>query len=128
MTWSNLNNHELQAIRKLLMLDVSDAAELIGKVSTRTWQYWEVGRNRVPDDVDMEIHALVQLRNDIIDSLCHEKKDFEESSPDGIFKMKYYRTFKEYHQEYPKKTKIHWRIHQTAVSNVFTDGGNVELV
>lgn len=51
MSWSQLNNFELQAIRKLLCLDVSEAAELVAKVSNRTWQYWESGCSPVPHDV-----------------------------------------------------------------------------
>src|SRR3546814_1610125 len=63
---------ELQATRKLLMLDVAEAADLIGQVSPRTWQYWESGRNTVPADVSDEMQALLSIRGEMIDAITEQ--------------------------------------------------------
>ncbi|WP_118986296.1 Aca2/YdiL-like domain-containing protein [Photorhabdus sp. CRCIA-P01] len=61
-----MTNKELQALRKLLMLDVKEAAECIGGVSSRTWQYWEAGRYPIPQDVESAIKDFVNLRNSLL--------------------------------------------------------------
>lgn len=127
MSWHKLNNSELQAMRKLLMLDVSEAAELIGKVSQRTWQYWESGRSPVPDDVDAEIYGLIQMRNDIIHDLTETQVKSELSDKPDELKMHYYHTFEQFESEHAGKNKVDWRVHQAAVSFVFSEGGDVEL-
>ena len=119
MSWEKLNNHELQACRKLLMLDVSEAAELIGKVSPRTWQYWESGRSAVPDDVDMEMYGLIGLRNSMIEAITDE---FEEGSP-----IPYFHYFDEFSEAFPDQNKVTWRLLQSAASYVFCEGGDVQL-
>ena len=126
MSWSKLSNSELQAMRKLLMLDVSEAAELIGNVSPRSWQYWESGRSAVPDDVDMEIYGLIQQRNDLIDKLLEEQEAAEKSGK--VFVMEYFHTFDQFASKFPGKNKVDWRIHQAAVSFIFSEGGEVELI
>ena len=71
-----MNNLELQAARKLLMLDASEAAEEIGNVSTRSWQYWETGERAVPDDVVDEMLALISIRMEKIEigrASCRER-------------------------------------------------------
>lgn len=115
MSWSKLNNHELQAMRKLLMLDVSEAAQWIGKVSNRTWQYWEAGRNKVPDDVDMEMYALIQQRNELIEELGDQNT------------LPYYHAFEDYQAAYPDHNPMQWRLHQSAVSFLFSLGGDIQL-
>ncbi len=124
MSWHQLTKSELQACRKLLMLDVSEAAELIGNVSNRTWQYWESGRSPVPDDVDMAVYGLIQIRNDIIDKYTKWQFDNDEK----LLQMPYYHTFEQYLKDNKGATKLDWRVHQSAVAFVFSEGGSVELV
>jgi hypothetical protein len=124
MTWHKLNNSELQACRKLLMLDVSEAAELIGKVSNRTWQYWESGRSQVPADVDEVIYASIQRRNDLVTEYTQWQLD----NNSALLTMSYYHTFDLYVADHPGTSKLDWRIHQSAVSFVFSEGGEVELI
>lgn len=120
MSWNKLNNHELQAVRKLLMLDVAEAAKYIGKVSARTWQYWEAGRYAIPDDIDMEMYALVQLRNNFMDDLFLSLSDGD--------KIKYYHSFEEWVSDGKDDNKISWKIHQSAVSSLFCTGLDIELI
>jgi len=124
MSWNTLTNSELQAMRKLLMLDVTEAAELIGKCSTRSWQYWESGRSPVPGDVDMEIYGLIQLRNDKID---HWGK-WQMENQGKELQLNYYHTFEQYQLDHPTENKVSWRVHQAAVSFLFSEGGDIELI
>ena len=57
-----MNGKELHAARKFLMLDVREAADLIGGVSMRSWQYWEAGRRKAPDDVWRKMVGLLKRR------------------------------------------------------------------
>jgi len=127
MSWNTLNNSELQACRKLLMLDVSEAAELIGKVSPRTWQYWESGRSKVPPDVDSEIYLLIGMRNELVGELTEKQYNMEQEDENATLTLNYYHTFEQYAADYPGKNQVCWRIHQAAVAFVFSEGGNVEL-
>jgi hypothetical protein len=122
MSWSGLNNFELQALRKLLCLDVSEAAELIGKVSNRTWQYWEAGRNNIPDDIDMEMYALTQWRNNLIDNTLEE---FGLLGDIGV--IRWYHTFESFIVDHPSSNKLFWRLHQSTLAYLFAEGGEVEL-
>ena len=124
MSWAELSASELQAMRKILMLDVKEAAELIANVSVRTWQYWESGRSKTPDDVEMEIYGLIEQRNRMIEDLVDKLEELDGE----VLKMHYFHTYEEYEKKYPGKNKIDWRLHQSAVSFVFSQGGDVELI
>lgn len=52
----------LQALRRLLFFSVEEAAELIGGVSPRSWQYWERGERSIPDDVIDTLRDLCAWR------------------------------------------------------------------
>ncbi|MDI4654571.1 MULTISPECIES: DUF1870 family protein [Pseudoalteromonas] len=122
MSWQKLNNFELQALRKLLYLDVSEAAEFVGKVANRTWQYWESGRSQVPKDIDYEMYGLLSQRNQLIDETLletHEQGDV------GVLKC--YHTFDAFVVDYPHCTKLMWRLHQSVLAHFFAEGGEVGL-
>jgi hypothetical protein len=120
MSWAALNNVELQAVRKLLMLDVAEAAECVGNVSVRSWQYWESGERTIPDDVEMEMYGLLALRNEAIDGIISNDED--------ELPQRWYHTFEEFLVDYPASTKAWWRVHQSVVSYLFCEGGEIELV
>ncbi|BCE02929.1 DUF1870 family protein [Marinicellulosiphila megalodicopiae] len=122
MSSGDFNNFELQAMRRLLMLDVSEAAELIGKVSTRSWQYWESGRSKIPDDIEMEMYGLAQMRNLLIDETLD---DYPES--DDTHLMRWYHTFDQFIVDYPDCNKVSWRLHQAVCAFMFAESGNISL-
>ncbi len=125
MSWAGMNNFELQAIRKLLMLEVSEAAEYLGKVSSRTWQYWESGRSKVPDDVEIELYGLTQLRNKVINETLFV--DCENGAPQELGVLKWYHTHDAFKIDYPQENKVTWRLHQSVTAYLFAEGGDVEL-
>ena len=119
MSWQTINRFELQAIRKLLMLDVAEAADEIGKVSPRSWQYWEAGERPIPSDVEEEMYALASLRIEGIDEIIDAEED--------DIPTKWYPTFESFRVDYPGSTKMWWRLHQSVVSALFCEGGDIEL-
>ena len=52
----------LQALRRLLFFSVDEAATLVGRVSVRSWQYWERGERAIPEDVRNAILHLADWR------------------------------------------------------------------
>lgn len=113
-----MNNKELQATRKLLMLDVSEAAELIGGVSPRTWQYWEAGRNAVPTEVADEMRNLLSIRLEMMDEIDQRLERGEERS----VVLPFYSSFEQYVQAHPGRTKVAWRLSQAVAAHHYTEG------
>lgn len=114
-----MNNKELQAARKLLMLDVSEAAEHVGGVSPRSWQYWESGRNAVPEDVSDEMQSLLRMRSDMIADV------FEQSGGKRgkHFVLRYYNSLGEFIDAHPDGTVRGWRLHQSVAAHYYAGGG-----
>ncbi|MDN3525619.1 DUF1870 family protein [Halomonas sabkhae] len=113
---------ELQALRKFLMLDVSEAAEIIGGVSRRSWQYWEAGRSPVPDDVEDKMNGALTLRQDVIDRLEQDIEDHG-GDPQGEhgdrLKVPYYHTLASFQEDHPDQGALPWRVHQSAVAELY---------
>jgi hypothetical protein len=116
MSWHQLNNLELTAIRKIMMLEVTEAAELIGKVSTRTWQYWESGRSPVPSDVEVEIYAMFSQRNECIEGVLVDIDD--QKTP---LKIPFFRQFEDFQKIFPGQNKIWWRVYQGVAAYLFSE-------
>lgn len=115
-----MNNKELQALRKMLMLDSSEAAELIGNVSARTWQYWEAGRSPVPADVENAMNALVERRSKLIDEIENEVAG---TPPDAWnLELPFYQRFEDYQPDHPRSSRLDWRVSQAVAAAYFADG------
>lgn len=110
-----MNGKELQALRKLLMLDASEAAELIGGVTTRSWQYWEAGRTAVPADVAEKMEDLLNQRNDLLSA--RESELFQA----GTTEIQFYSAFSEYQKDFPGATKLGWRLMQGVAASLYAD-------
>lgn len=54
-------NSDLQVLRKMLFLDVAEAASAIGDVTVRTWQRWEDGTRKVPADVINDVNDFIAI-------------------------------------------------------------------
>lgn len=61
-----MTNIELKALRRLFFLDVSEAAQFIGGCHVRSWQRWEQGTRRIPDDVIKMMNLLREDRQEIL--------------------------------------------------------------
>lgn len=106
-----MNNIDLQAARKMLFLDPQEAADCIGMVSTRTWQYWEKGEQTVPEDVSEKILALLKKR---ADALRFGEITYRKDLP----AYTYYRTFAEYSQAGGEGNIVDWRLAQSVAAAI----------
>lgn len=114
-----MNCYELQALRKLLMLDVSEAAEHIGKVSNRTWQYWESGRSPVPDDVAEEMLFWNSWRDDHLEIRIEQcKKDLDSEE---LINLNYYKTLDDFEARTGKRNVVTWRITQSIAAQLYSE-------
>ncbi|HBN53047.1 MAG TPA: DUF1870 domain-containing protein [Stenotrophomonas sp.] len=114
-----MNSKELQAARKLLMLEASEAAEFIGNVSVRSWQYWETGQRTIPADVIDRIGDLLRMRRDMIGAI-------DSAAPSGQLQLRYFSSLGEFRSAHADGTVLGWRLHQSAVAH-FVGGGRAEL-
>lgn len=122
-----MNHCELQALRKLLMIDVSEAAEHIGKVSARTWQYWESSRYNIPEDVIADMSQLKLKRKNMVEQL--NAKHQMKSSRGGRLAIPYYQHFAAFQAKFPKGNVIDWRLHQSVSAALFeSDKASLEPV
>lgn len=121
MSWAGLNNLELQTIRKSLGLDVSEAAEYIGGVSKGIWEYWEAGHHSIPDDIATDMYDLCVMRRSLVDNTIAESGD------DAVGALRWYSTLDEFIVDCPNSNNLDWRLHQSALSFLFVQGGGVEL-
>lgn len=111
-----MNNKELQALRKLLMLEVNEAAEQVGEVRARTWYYWEEGRNPIPPEVAQKMIELAGVRWHMIQKLIKRK---EESH-----RLPYTLTLDDYNNrpEGDEWGVISWRISQSVAAHFYAEG------
>lgn len=119
MSFTTMNNLELQAARKLLMLEVSEAAEEVGKVSVRTWQYWEAGRTNVPADVLIEMNALLEVRLERMRAIDDQLAKLPEGD---TLQLPYCLAFEQYQAINPGARKTLWRIDQGIAALYYTEG------
>ena len=102
---------ELKVARKLLGLSTVEAAEHIGKVSKRSWEYWENGQRTIKSDVEELMNSLLSRRREII----AEVYNMGENSK-GISVI-YYKT--------PEHCEsiLEWRFSQSLASTLSLDFG-----
>ncbi|MCE8042473.1 DUF1870 family protein [Halomonas daqingensis] len=118
-----MNAKELQALRKFLMLDVREAAEIIGGVSKRSWQYWEAGRSPVPQDVADKMEGLLTVRQTVLERLEAEALDYSDNPQDEHgerLRVPFYPTLAEFAAAHPEDGRLlTWRCHQSAAAELY---------
>ncbi len=121
-----MNCYELQALRKMLFLDVKDAAENVGDkpVSNRTWQYWEAGRSQVPEDIAESMLFWNRWRDDMLEVRLSQCKPLIDNKK---IKLNHYKTLDCFEKETGKRNVITWRISQSIAAQLYSEGF-VELV
>lgn len=102
---------ELKVARKLLGLSTVEAAEHIGKVSKRSWEYWENGQRTIKPDVEELINSLLARRREIISEVYNMGENAK-----GISVI-YYKT-----PEYCESV-LEWRFSQSLASTLSLDFG-----
>lgn len=110
-----MNHIELKTARVLLCLTVQDAAEHIGGVQQRSWEYWEQGRRPVPNDVAEKMNALLNRRREIL-ATVQQKMLRGDADLKGISVI-YYPT-----PEYSESI-LDWRFSQSLATTLAHDYG-----
>ncbi|PMT73867.1 DUF1870 domain-containing protein [Vibrio parahaemolyticus] len=101
-----MTNNELKQLRRLLFLEVSEAAALIGECEPRTWQRWEKGDRAIPNDVSRVIQMLALTR------LERLQVEFDETDPN----YRYFETFEEYTASGGAGNELKWRLAQSVAT------------
>lgn len=110
-----MTNTKLQALRNFLFLSVAEAAEHIGNVTPRTWQYWESGRVPVPNDVAYNIQDMIDLRQ------RKYEDSREKAKADPSFSFNYYQRHEDYIAAGNVGSVVFWRITQSVAAQLMAE-------
>ena len=128
MIGADLNGLELQAIRKILMFEVTEAAELIGECTARSWRRWESGKVKPPKDIQSKIFKLIERRNNIKKGIVTRWQwEIKGGLSEGLT-LKYYSTFDEHRADFPHENRDRWRLYQSAVMTLLIERDDVRLL
>lgn len=112
-----MTNKELKALRQILALECSEAAEHIGNVGTRSWQHWEAGSRPVPDDVATQITDFARLRDSLVD------QRFSEFRQKGDFvTLNFYMTVDDFEKATGKRNVVMWKITNSVAGECLSAG------
>ena len=115
-----MNNLELQACRKMLFLDVVEAAELIGEVGARTWRYYESGRSSIPERVLQKMDALLNRRQNVLEQMRVDAVEYRKLG-NGRQVVAFYPTFEQFEKETGVPDHLEWRIDMSVKSALYLE-------
>ena len=101
-----MTNNELTQLRRLLFLEVSEAAALIGKCEPRTWERWENGDRAIPNAVSTIIQMLALTR------LERLQIEFDKADPNYC----YFYSFNDYKSAGGEGNELKWRLAQSVAT------------
>ena len=116
-----MNNLALLACRKMLFLEVAEAAKYIGNVEPRTWRYYESGRSAIPDAIVKKMNSFMVRRESLLNELRDEAMKWKEKGQ-GRQVVPFYVSFEQYQSETGLDEFIEWRIDQSVKTRLFVDG------
>lgn len=111
LTGEKMKGFELQIARKLLGLTIAEAAEHIGGVSKRSWEYWERDERPIKEDVEKKVKALIERRKEILRMIADKGEEVQQIA------VIYYNT-----PEYCTSV-LEWRFSQSLASTIALDFG-----
>ncbi|WON78055.1 DUF1870 family protein [Serratia sp. UGAL515B_01] len=106
-----MNKNELKQLRRLLFLEVTEAAKLIGECEPRTWQRWEKGDRVIPNDVAQIVQMLALTR------LERLQFAFNDTDPN----YRYFETFEEYKAANGCGNELMWRVAQSVSASLICE-------
>ncbi|WP_165465610.1 DUF1870 family protein [Enterobacter cloacae] len=115
-----MNNLALLACRKMLFLEVAEAAKYIGNVEARTWRYYEAGRSAIPEHIASKMIGFMQRRDSLLDELRQKAIDFRKRG-EGRQAVPFYVSFEQYQEETGLDDFIEWRIDQSVKTRLYVD-------
>jgi hypothetical protein len=112
-----MTNKQLQALRKLFFLEISEAATHIAGVDfPLPWKEWEDGIQDVPDYIADAMLTLADKRMDIIEEIEATLNGDEEMQID------YYETYEKYKKHFENPTVVNWRLSQAIAAYFYGEG------
>ncbi|MCT4710666.1 YdiL family protein [Enterobacteriaceae bacterium H11S18] len=115
-----MNNFALLACRKLLFLDVVEAAKHIGGVEPRTWRYYESGRSSLPDAIVKKMHNLIRRRESLLKEMRLAAQSHRQLGQ-GRQVVPYYVTFEQFVQETGLDDVLEWRLDMSVKSALYIE-------
>jgi hypothetical protein len=115
-----MNNLALLACRKLLFLDVVEAARLIGNVEPRTWRYYESGRSPLPESIVKKMHVLLQRREALLADMRQQAQEHRRLGQ-GRQVVPFFVTFEQYQRETGRQDVLEWRIDMSIKSALYIE-------
>jgi galactose-1-phosphate uridylyltransferase len=113
-----MTNIELQALRRLFMLTIDEAAKYIASdVSPNQWQAWEQGEESIPDEV---VENIQKLRNERKDKVARIIEKINNRI--GNNTIRYFMTFEDFHKVNPELNVLSWRLHQSIATELYFRG------
>lgn len=115
-----MNKLALIACRRILFLEVEEAATNIAGVSQRTWRYYESGRTPIPKNLIEKMQNLVACRASLKERMSTEA-DAHRQKGEGRQVVPYYLTFDEYHQETGLDDVVGFRLDQSVKASLYLE-------
>lgn len=115
-----MNNLELLACRKLLFLEVNEAAKFIGNVEARTWRYYESGRSNLPEAIRSRMQGLLQRRASLLEELRQQAADYRKQG-NGRQVVPFFTSFEQFQQETGLPDLLEWRIDMSVKSSLYLE-------
>ncbi|EAO1133560.1 DUF1870 family protein [Salmonella enterica] len=115
-----MNNLELLACRKLLFLEVNEAAKLIGNVEARTWRYYESGRSSIPEVIQSKMQGLLQRRTSLLEQMRVEAAEYRKQG-NGRQVVPFFTSFEQFQQETGLPDLLEWRIDMSVKSSLYLE-------
>lgn len=112
-----MTNKELKALRQILALECSEAAEYIAGVRVRSWQRWEAGNVPVPDDIAEKICDFSTIRDQLVEQRYTE---FQEKG--DFLELNFYMTIDEFEAATGKRNIVMWKITNSVAGECFSAG------
>lgn len=115
-----MNNLALMACRKLMFLDVNEAAKYLGHVEPRTWRYYESGRSSLPESVIKNMHALLDRRAILLSEMRKQAQEHRQLGK-GRQVVPFYATFEHFQQETGDSDVLAWRIDMSVKTELYIE-------
>lgn len=112
-----MTNKELKALRQILALECSEAAEHIGGVSTRSWQRWEDGTRPVPDDAANLITDYAAIRDRLVED---RYKLFKKTG--DVITLQFHMSVDEFEAATGKRDVVMWKITNSVAGECLSAG------
>ncbi|MEL4016620.1 DUF1870 family protein [Dryocola sp. LX212] len=115
-----MNNFALLACRKLLFLDVVEAARHIGNVEPRTWRYYESGRSSLPEPIMKKMHSLLHRREILLNDMRVQAQEHRKLGQ-GRQVVPFYVTFEQFREETGHDDVVEWRLDMSVKSALYIE-------